>query len=84
MTLCPNCAALVGESVMSVPHADLVRVRVVSRDDGVWETYNCTVCGTRAARVIPRAGMPNAQWYIRDPDATPQDIEIPGAKPPVT
>jgi hypothetical protein len=75
MTLCLSCARLVGESVTTSPHRDLVRVRVVSRDDGVWETYNCTACGTRAARVIPRTIMPNAQWYVRDAEASLHDTD---------
>src|SRR4051794_679243 len=77
MTLCMKCARLVGESVTTAPHTDLVRVRVVSRDDGVWEAYNCTACGTRAARVIPRTIMPNAQWYVRDSEATQQELQSP-------
>ena len=75
MTLCMNCARLVGESVTTVPHRDLVRVRVVSRDDGVWETYNCSVCGTRAARVVPRIMMPNAKWYVRDSEASQLELD---------
>jgi hypothetical protein len=84
MAVCMACAGLVGQSVDTAPHADLVRVRVVSRDDGVWETYNCVQCGTRAARVIPRVPMLNAQWYVRDAEATQQEPGIPAQDPPVT
>jgi hypothetical protein len=68
---------MVGESVTTSPHTDLVRVRVVSRDDGVWETYNCSVCGTRAARVIPRIIMPNAKWYVRDAEGSQLELDDP-------
>ena len=67
MELCAACTELIGRSVGIPPHEELKRKSAMPRDDGVWEIYDCTACGARAARVIPRSPMLEAVWYVRAP-----------------
>jgi len=65
MELCTACSQLIGQSVAMPPHEELKCKSAVPRDDGIWEIYDCTSCGARAARVIPRAPLLEAVWYVR-------------------
>jgi hypothetical protein len=65
MRLCEKCTSLIAKPANVAPHVALVRSRRVWRDDGVLESYICSVCASVSERLIPRTAQPNAKWQLR-------------------